>query len=238
MTELHRILPIAAAIEQHDGGAVMLDVTSLPKRFFFPILRYLHACANVSDLVLTYTSPASYLDNGALSENATDWLTLPGYPTQGAQAEMLIVSVGFMVESLKSHLTTINKHESVKMLIPFPAPVSVLHRTWESVFHLESKSVRGKFVKFRVDAADLPSAFERIVTLANESDAIPAFAPFGPKPISAAMCLYAAQKKCAVYYPQPRIYHPEYSQGVRDVDGKPGVFAYWIKHRGEQLYLL
>lgn len=236
MTEIHRVIAIADTIEQAAGNSVMLDITSLPKRFFFPLLRHLEQSERVRDLVITYTSPEHYLENGVLSEDATDWVTLPGFPGLSGQSEMLIVSVGFMVESLRSHLAEINKHESVKILIPFPAPLSILRRTWDSVCYLESKSESGKFQNFRLDAADLSGTFERVALLASETDIKPTFAPFGPKPISAAMCLYAAKHDCAVYYPQPRVYHPEYSRGVREVDGRPAVFAYWIKHEGEKLY--
>jgi hypothetical protein len=236
MTENHRIMAIAQTIEQSASESVMLDITSLPKRFFFPLLRYLEQSSRVRDLVITYTSPAQYLEEDVLSEDATDWLTLPGFPEQGGQTEMLIVSVGFMVESLRSHLTSINKHESVKMLIPFPAPLSILRRTWDSVCSLESKSEPGKFQNFRIEPSDLAGAFQRISQLASEAKMKPTFAPFGPKPLSAAMCLYASRHRCPVYYPQPRVYHPDYSQGVREVDGKPAVIAYWIKHESTKLY--
>jgi len=236
MTEIHRVVAIAHAVEQSASNSVMFDITSLPKRFFFPLLRRFEQSTRVRDLIVTYTSPEHYLENDVLSENAADWLTLPGFPDQSGQTEMLIVSVGFMVESLRNHLTTINKHESVKMLIPFPAPLSILRRTWDSVCYLESKSAPGKFQNYRLNTADMSGAFQRITQLASETKMKPAFAPFGPKPTSAAMCLYAAKHDCSVYYPQPRVYHPDYSRGIREVDGKPAVFAYWIKHDGKKLY--
>ena len=88
------------------------------------------------------------------------------------------------------------------------------------------------------DTTDLSLAFDRIISLAQGTSNVPAFAPFGPKPISAAMCLYAFQKGCAVYYPQPLIYHPNYSVGIGKQNGKDAVNAYWIKHDGEFLYSL
>lgn len=238
LAELHRIDAIARQAEAATGGSVMLDITSLPKRFFFPILRHLEQSERVRDLVLTYTSPDHYLEGDVLSENATDWLTLPGFPGPGTNPKMLIVGVGFMVESLQKHLGEINKHEAVKMLIPFPSSLAALRRAWDSVFSLESQRSPDKFENHRVDTADLPGAFERIASFARDPSAKLAFAPFGPKPISAAICLYAAQRECSVYYPQPRIYHPDYSQGVGAVEGKPAVFAYWIKHAGKRLYMV
>lgn len=236
LAELHRIATIASEIEVASSGSVMLDITSLPKRYFFPILRQLERSDNVRDLVLTYTSPASYLENEPLSEEASDWLTLPGFHAADGEKETLVVCAGFMVESLHSHLATINKPAPVKMLIPFPAPRAVLRLTWRSIFSLEAKRASDKFEHHRIDPADLSGAFDRIASFARDGSARLAFAPFGPKPISAAMCLYASHHECSVYYPQPSIYHPGYSKGVREVDGKPAVFAYWIKHSGRRLY--
>lgn len=240
MTELHRIVALGRDIESPNGGcaprSVLLDITSLPKRYFFPLLRLFHQSKSIRDLVITYTSASTYIEGDYLSEDATDWLTMAGFHGNGSTKEMLIVSVGFMVESLQNHVGTITKHESVKMLIPFPAPLSILRRTWDSLYCLESTRSPEKFDNHRVDTTDLPNAFDRIVSLARESSATPAFAPLGPKTISAAMCLFASKWNCAVYYPQPRIYHPDYSRGVGRVEGKPAVNAYWIKHDGQSLY--
>jgi len=38
------------------NGRIILDVTSLPKRYFFPILRWLVVSATVNDLVVTYST--------------------------------------------------------------------------------------------------------------------------------------------------------------------------------------
>jgi hypothetical protein len=236
LADLPRIAEIASEIEATNNGSVMLDITSLPKRYFFPVLRQLERSKTVRDLVITYTSPASYLENEPLSEEASDWLTLPGFHAADGERETLVVCAGFMVESLHSHLATINTPAPVKMLIPFPAPRAVLRLTWRSIFSLEAKRASNKFEHHRVDPADLAGAFDRIASFARDDSTKLAFAPFGPKPISAAMCLYASKRDCSVYYPQPRIYHPDYSQGVRTLDGKPAVFAYWIKHNDQRLY--
>ncbi len=131
----------------------------------------------------------------------------------------------------------------MRNLQQIPGGMAALCRPWldygmpvDSVCYVESKSEAGKFQNFRLEAADLPGAFQHITQLASEVEMKPAFAPFGPKPTSAAMCLYASHHGCAVYYPQPRVYHPDYSQGVRKVDGRPGVSAYWIKHENRKLY--
>jgi hypothetical protein len=106
------------------------------------------------------------------------------------------------------------------------------------VYRLEAESDAAKFDNFRVSPDDISGAFDRIVSLAVASNLSPAFAPFGPKPLSAAICLFAAQRGCAVYYPQPTVYHPHYSRGIRMIGGKPAVTAHWIKHRGKRLYVI
>ena len=234
LTELHRIVSIASEISGATGDSLVLDITSLPKRFSFPLLRHFHQNANIKNLLVTYTLPEKYSTD--LSENATDWLPLPGFHGDGRSPQTLVVGIGFMVENLQSHIATINRHEAVKVLIPMPAPLPILYRTWEALYRLESPRLREKFEHYRVGALDMSSAFDRITSLSRESDSSLSFAPFGPKPLSAAMCLFAFQRDCAVYYPQPRIYNPRYSTGVGVVEGKQAVFGYWVKHDGIQFY--
>lgn len=122
------------------------------------------------------------------------------------------------------------------MLIPFPAPLSVLKRTWESVANIERERGTDAFEKYRVETLDISSAFDRIVSLSKNSQSPMAFAPFGPKTTSVAMCLYSIQRDSAVYYPQPTVYHPEYSKGIRNNAPESAVQAYWVKHDGYNFY--
>jgi hypothetical protein len=235
LDELYRIEDFARSIEARQLP-VLFDITSLPKKFFFPILRTLYRSEAIADLAVTYTWPDSYEPTQPLSEQAEEGLHLPGFPSQAHGQEVLIISVGFLAESLQRHVGSIVKHEAIKVLIPFPAPLPTLRRTWQSVYELESARSKAKFENFRVDPIDLSGAFDRIVALGRATTASPAFAPFGPKPISAAMCLYAIQRNSAVYYPQPKVYHPDYSRGIASIDGKPAVWTYWVKHNGARLF--
>lgn len=207
----------------------------IPKRFFFPLLKAFTLNTGLRNLLVTYSSPATYAD-GALYEDIDTWRNLPGFGGSATGRESLIVSIGFLVESLNSYFASTPDHGRVKMLIPFPAPLAVLKRTWESVANLEYGRENNHFEKFRIETRDMSSAFDRIVSLASDAQSPTAFAPFGPKPTSAAMCLYAIQRNSAVYYPQPTVYHPEYSVGIRNNDPVKAVSAYWIKHEGESLF--
>lgn len=217
------------------GVSIVMDITSFPKRFFFPILRILVTNHNVRNLLVTYTSPASYADDAPLYEDTEPWRTLPGFGGGSSKPELWVVSVGFLVESLRQYVGC-NPQEKMKILIPFPAPLATLRRTWEAVAELEQGHSDGRFDKFRADTRDMSAAFDRIRSLAGDPPKPLAFAPFGPKPTSAAMCLYALQRDSSVHYPQPTVYHPEYSRGIRNNDPTNAVSAYWIKHEGEFLY--
>lgn len=218
------------------GPSIILDITSFPKRFFFPILRSFTLDTTVKNLILTYTSPSSYAPEGeSLYEDIEPWRTLPGFPESPTDKPTWVVSVGFLVESLHGYAND-NQHEGMKVLIPFPAPLATLRRTWKAVVELEKDSQPNRFEKFRVDALDMSAAFERIRSLAGRPEKALAFAPFGPKPTAAAMCLYAIQKRSSVHYAQPTVYHPEYSCGIRNASASEAVVAYWIKHDGVNLY--
>lgn len=235
MTEFFKIAAFARKAES-TGASIVIDITSLPKRFFFPILRTLVRSAQIQNLLITYTSPAGYApDDEPLYEDIEPWNVLPGFGGSGAKAPQWVVSVGFLVESLRRYIGD-NPHEKMKILIPFPAPLAALRRTWEAVANLEQGHSDVRFEKFRVETLDMSSAFDRICSIAGKPMRQLAFAPFGPKPTSAAMCLYAMQKDSSVHYPQPTVYHPEYSHGIRNDDPAAAVTAYWVKHAGENLY--
>lgn len=196
MAELFRIRAFAREAECL-GTSVILDMTSLPKRFFFPILQTLVNSTRIQNLLLTYTTPARYASDAPLYENIEPWRTLPGFGGSAIGQELWIVSVGFLVESLRQYIGA-NPDERMKILIPFPAPLAALRRTRESVANLELGHPEGRFDKYRVETLDISAAFERIKALASQSQKPVAFAPFGPKPTSAAMCLYAIQKDSSV----------------------------------------
>lgn len=235
MAALFEINALATRV-QEAGQSIVLDITSFPKRFFFPLLKALVVNSNVQNLVLTYTSPESYApDNEPLYENIQPWHTLPGFAGSTQTDTQWIVSVGFLVESLRQYAGGAQEAK-MKLLIPFPSSLSSLHRTWESVANLERDHKEGRFEKFRVEPLDMSAAFDRICQIAGNPARPVAFAPFGPKPTSAAMCLYALQKGSSVHYSQPTVYHPEYSRGIRNNDGSVAVSAYWVKHEGVNLY--
>lgn len=165
MAELFRILEFARTCAP-GASSVILDITALPKRFFFPILRFLVQSTHVRDLVITYTSPAGYPEDAPLYEDVESWRPLPGFANQMPHDEHWIVTVGFLVESLRQYLGDNPDHEKMKLLIPYPAPVGSLRRVWASIAQLEGGQLEGssRFEKYRVDTLDMSSSFDLIAS--------------------------------------------------------------------------
>ena len=188
---------------------VILDISSMPKRFFFPLVKRILLDSAVRNFVICYTAPQAYAP-GPLSGNPEDWDVIPTFGTddpevQTEASKRLVVNIGFMPEGLTDHLDpTATSH----LIIPFPAPSRTVRRSWEAVRRLvgdPNQTVKHKL--YRVGPQDMPEAFEKLLSLSAGGKVPIALAPFGPKPISAAMCLYAAQKGMPVYYSQPKTYY-------------------------------
>lgn len=62
-----------------DGGAtsLLIDVTSLPKYWFFPMIQAALADDRFKDIIVAYTSGVGYADQ--LSENISPLRVLPGF---------------------------------------------------------------------------------------------------------------------------------------------------------------
>ena len=152
MAELFQIISFSKSCTTA-SESVIFDITALPKRFFFPILRTFINDKKIKNLLLIYTSPAEYT-NEPLYEDIETWKALPGFSGSSNRSEHWIVSVGFLVESLRQYLGDNPDHERMKLLISFPAPLGILRRTWESVARLEggqleSREGKPRFEKFR-----------------------------------------------------------------------------------------
>lgn len=221
-----------------------LDISSLPKRFFFRVIKAVLASPQVKDFVIVYSKPSSYASR-ALSSDPDPWRAITGFmcddPEQETKAaSRLIVGAGFAVDGLREYLEGRNDGIQVEVLIPFPAgPWRSVHRSWESAKEIEeslaadpdNENVGVKPSYHRVGALDTSTAFDTLLRLTRVGESPAAFAPLGPKPMSVAMCLLASQAgHFPVYYAQPKTYAVDYSSGCDKI------YAYWIKHNGVNLY--
>jgi hypothetical protein len=228
---------------------LLIDISSLPKRFFFSAIQSALLCSQVRNLVALYSQPKSYPPPPQeISSNPNSWEAMANFTPldPDIQADIdanLIISAGFVVGGLVKQLENRSSAPKVSLIIPFPAnDWNAVRRSWISARQLEDSlqlpkepsGMQSSDIYRRVGAWDCSSAFDLLVGL-TRSGLVPAtLAPLGPKPISMAMCLLASQTdfRHPVYYAQPKTYALNYSEGYLNT------YAYWIKCNGENLYSL
>jgi hypothetical protein len=221
------------------GPNVVLDVTSFPKRFFLPILRLLLEAKTIENLLVTYTIPQKY-SRDALAENPEPWrhipLFAPRFPEE--KVKVLIVGLGFETLGLPDLLEHDYHDVNVRLFFPFPPGPPNFQRTWEFVRRLEIGLASKSLEPIRVPALDISDAFDHILSVTDAGKMYSCLAPYGPKPLSVAMCLYAAQSDNPIYYTQPRIYNPDYCSGIKQIHGHHATYGYCIRLQGKSLYQL
>lgn len=232
------IVNVIDAFIEKSKGNVCIDITSLPKRFFFPavkrILNY-KAGTGVKNLIVTYTAPESYA-NDALAEQVDEWDYLPLFGgTSLERADVLVIGVGFHPLGLQEELNG-EWDKQIVLVIPFPAPLAAYRRSWEMVRHLQQFRSPEAFETFRAGSRDASDMFDRLLRLSDDGVRRLDLAPFGPKPMSLAMCLFAAATDSSVFYTQPSFYHPDYTSGVSRTDGAADVTCFGVRLASHDYY--
>jgi hypothetical protein len=211
---------------------IILDISTFPKRFFFPILKILLQNP-IKNLLVTYSTPDSYCKE-ELSFNPEPWANLPlfgniKYPEP--PIDLAIVGVGFMPFGLPRLLVGKYSATPVKFLFPFPPGPPNYQRTWEFMRKIEkSFNLKETDKIIKLDSNNLSDAYDYIFHESDKGKKVVIFAPYGPKPISLAMCLFAIKYNSAVYYTQPHDYNPNYSSGLKNT------FCYSIILNSQLLY--
>lgn len=221
--------------------SVILDVTCLPERFFFPILRWLVDSAGVENLIVTCMSPEKYTEDD-LAYNPQEWAHLhtfgSAHQVPVTSIKRVIVGAGFLPFSLPDWLKDYNNRDiQVSVLFPFPAAPASIKRAWEFVRQIElDVNLKDERQLARIGANDLSGCFDRISSITRNGSIPTVFAPYGPKAHSLAMCLQAMRMNAEVFYTQPTFYHPEYTTGIKLDEGVPAGFAYAIRVNRQMLY--
>jgi hypothetical protein len=220
---------------------VILDISALPKRFFFYLIRRLRDSAKVQNLLVAYTLPDKY--GKTLYKNPGGWMPLPSFGIESSTttAPMLVVAVGY------HHLKLLDLIEErtpnpVRLLMPFPSIPPGFAQNWEFVRYVQEQvDFIARDIR-RVDPFSVSLAFEHLHAQCLDHEDELLLAPFGPKPISLAMALYALWREdkglpVAVGYTQPTAYSDTYSSGVRRArNGNAVIHTYCIKQNGLCLY--
>ena len=238
--EVHKLLePIDKALStikkfiSASSGNIVLDISSFPKRFFFPIVKILMKDVIVENLIITCTTPLSYTDN-SLSENPQPWSHIPTFIANDPDTiyDFAHVGIGFMPLGLPQLLRDKYNTLKVKFFFPFPPGLPAYQRTWAFVNHINTSTRIDTKQIIRTDYLNISSTFDTISDFARHGANNVLFAPYGPKTMSLAMCLYASLSGSPVYYTQPTTYNPYYSSGT-------GIsYAYLVKQRERELYTL
>lgn len=219
--------------------SLVLDISSFPKRYFFPILKFILKSQKIKNLLVSYTIPERYYKD-RLAENPMDWDYLPTYqcvtypeePTEHA-----IVGVGFLPFTLPELLKQDYGDVKVSLIFPFPPGPPNYQRTWDFVRQIEAPCpLEDDRQIIRVDVFDAPGCYKHICNLTDDGKQRAIFAPYGPKPHSLAMCLFAIKHESDVYYTQPKYYHPDYSTGIKQLGAYPETYAYCVKLNGSCFY--
>jgi len=224
---------------KNSAGNIIMDISSFPKRFFFPIVRLLMRSTNIKNLIITYSVPEKYSPND-LAEDPQTWLPLPLFGPQKfpePEVKVALVGVGFIAFGLPELLKNEYNKASVKLFFPFPPGPPTYQRTWEFVRQIEKYfPLQDSNQIIRVGALDVSTTFSHICneTSAGKKKAI--FAPYGPKPISLAMCIYASLTDSPVYYTQPKTYNPDYCNGIKYLNGVPEIYGYCLRLGGKNFY--
>lgn len=223
------------------GEDVIVDITSMPKRFFFPVIRLLQKdlFGAPRNIIVTYSIPERYTRDN-LAENFGDWAHLPLFEGNysAKKATNLVIGVGFEALGLLDRVETSEAGRRISFLLPFPAPIKAFQRSWELLRRLQEHQPPDSYTVHRVDVRDASDAFDRLLSVTDRGKIMVDLAPFGPKPMSLAMCLYASAVDCPVFYTQPTVYHPDYSTGTLVKSGEPEIYAYALRIDGNNLYAL
>ncbi len=226
------------------GKNLIIDISSMPKRFFFPLIALaIRSCAH-ENILVAYSSPLKYGE--LLAEDPLPWNAFPMFGATDLKAKDLKLVIGVGYQSLRLHEIVSGvrfRPEHVELLLPFPSTHPGFIKNWEFVRQIRTQleQLRENSIK-RVPTMNTSIAFDKIVGITNNGKTPAVLAPYGPKPVSLAMCLYGISCQdggvpIEIGYTQPQIYSDKYSMGTAfDSDGNAVINAYCIRLNGNNLY--
>jgi hypothetical protein len=232
------VLALCEAVAASSGPHVVLDISGLPKRFFFPMIRALLGSGeHVLDIVVTYTVAAEYARiDGRLSLNPMEAAYLPSFAGAGfaSSPQQMFLSLGFqslgVIPILKS---TASAGAKIDILFPYPTGNAQLGIIWDFVSEINEVFSESQRRVVAASPLDVNSAYNRLTSAPKQTTWL---LPYGPKPISLAMAIAAVRRDWSVYYTQPRHYRPDYSKGIATSHGLPQCIAYVLRADGVDLY--
>ena len=195
---------------------LVLDISCFPKRFFFLMVKRAIRDRRIGTLVVAYTQPRTPgYASGRLAEDPDPVKPIPGFGPIRGESRTLVVGVGFETLGLPLLIDEFrDETRRIRVLMPFPPGQPYTRRIWRFLQRLDVEGIEK--VVYRVNALDAFGSYAQIEDMVPKGEAMgpPTLAPYGPKPISLGMCLYAMKYQAQVVYTQPRVYNPDYTVGV------------------------
>ena len=228
------------------GPNLIVDISSMPKRFFFPLISLALRSGIHENIVAVYASPLKYGET--LAEDPLPWNAFPmfGATLLTGKDLKLIIGVGYQPLRLNEIVSGIRFNpDNVELLLPFPSVHPGFIKNWEFVKKIceDVKPLRASAIK-RVPTMNTSLSFDKIVAITNYGKNPAVLAPYGPKPVSLAMCLYGISCQngsvpVEIGYTQPQVYADSYSIGsATDLGGNPVINAYCLRLKGNNLYAM
>jgi hypothetical protein len=141
---------------------------------------------------------------------------LPGYaPPLSRQGGALVVAVGFEPLNIRSLLEVYQEEkQEIKAIMSFPPGGGSMGREWLTLRETAIGNV-GEPQRRNIEvisAWDAEIVYKTLLKWNKELGSL-SLAPYGPKPHTLAMALFAIAKDAGMYYTQPKSYNPDYSFG-------------------------
>lgn len=229
-----------------DAGArrLIVDITSFPKRWFFALLQAALENDRLSDVVATYTSSTDYAE--LLSSNIGPLRALPGFYAEDGRTEhgSIIVGIGFdpspLVPLLQDH-----QARKIRLIFPFPPGPPGHRRNWMFVKQIESLTESEEIDppdRVHIHMYDCPQVFDALAEMTRGGNDTSALAPYGPKTVSLAMCLFSlaasrhGKPRVPIFYAQPKRYALDYTTGIARCGNVAEVTGYCLRVGGQNLY--
>lgn len=215
------ILEVTRALPS--DGLVILDITSLPKRFFCLILRRLLTTHPIPNVLVTYTrAGVQGYNDGPLMSDFKDWDFLPGYGGRLFEGKAtLVLGVGFEPIDIPKLIESYGEENlKLRVVLSFPADPTGVQREWSALRKILRNADPAAMEKRIVAIAPQdPEAVYLQLDAWRASGERLAMAPFGPKPHTLGMALFSMQHNCNMFYTQPKSYNPDYTRGTGEVWG-------------------
>ena len=242
LSDLSVIKSVVTNLVDAGSTRLLVDITSLPKMWFFPIIQAALDDDRIEDVVVTYTAALGYAEQ--LSENVSPLRVIPGFFAEDgrSQHDSIIVGIGFeplgIVQLLSDQVS-----KRIRLIFPFPPGPPGHRRNWMFVKQIEDLTLNERIDppdRVHIHMYDCPQVFEALVDMTEAGNKTAAIAPYGPKTVSLAMCLFslaaasAGRPRVPIYYAQPLRYALDYTNGVQMRGSAPESTAYCFAPGGQK----